>query len=91
MPSSHDFEEDPHNGSDDEAAMLDANEAEEEIIDDGDAAMDSGSEDGQNPEDDEIMQEIQLVNDSSAHFDKHKDSIFSIAQHPVHTNIIATG
>ena len=91
----HPEEEDPHNGSDDEAAMLDANEAEEEIIDDGDAAMDSGSEEGdegaQYNEDDEIMQEIQLQNDSSAHFDKHADSIFAIAQHPVHANIIATG
>jgi ribosome assembly protein SQT1 len=93
MSSSHTHEEeDPHNGSDDEAAMLDANEAEEEIVDDGDAAMDSGSEDEyQGQGDDEIMQEIQHQNDSSAHFDQHKDSIFAIAQHPVHANIVATG
>jgi ribosome assembly protein SQT1 len=87
MSSSH-FEEDPHNGFDDEAAMLDAAEAEEEIIDDGDAAMDSGEdEEG----DDDIMQEIQLQNDSSAHLDLHQDSIFAIAQHPIHSNIVATG
>jgi ribosome assembly protein SQT1 len=93
MSSSHNNleEEDPHDGSDDEAAMLDANEAEEEIIDDGDAAMDSGSEDGYEEGDDDIMQEIQLQNDSSAHFDKHKDSIFTIAQHPIYAHIVATG
>jgi ribosome assembly protein SQT1 len=37
------------------------------------------------------MEEIQLQNDSSAHFDAHKDSIFTIAQHPLNSNIIATG
>jgi WD40 repeat protein len=86
--NTHEFEEDPH-GGEEEAAMLDPNEAGEEIIDDGDAAMDSGdeNEDG----DDEIMQELQLQNDSAAYFDQHKDSIFCIAQHPVHSNIVATG
>ncbi|RFU26397.1 hypothetical protein B7463_g9947, partial [Scytalidium lignicola] len=80
-------EEDPH-GDDDEPAMLDSDEAAEVVEDDEDAAMDSGDEyEG----DDEIMQEIQLQNDSSAHFDLHKDSIFSIAQHPIHPNIVATG
>ncbi|KAL3418925.1 ribosome biogenesis protein Sqt1 [Phlyctema vagabunda] len=72
----------------DEPAMLDPNEAGEEVDDDGDAAMDSGSENGG---DDEIMQEIFLQNDSSAHFDSHKDSIFAIAQHPLYPNIVATG
>lgn len=70
--------------------MLDEAEAGEEIIeDDGDAAMDS---DG--PDDDdqnETLEEIQLQNDSVAHFDGHKDSIFCIARHPVHTSIVATG
>lgn len=90
MSSSHkpnDERDDP--SSDDEAAMLDPNEAAEEIIDDGDAAMDSG--DDYNSGDDEIMQEVQLQNDSSAHFDTHKDSIFTIAQHPLNPNIVATG
>ncbi|TID23730.1 Serine/threonine-protein kinase [Venturia nashicola] len=75
----------PHEDSDaesDEAVMLDPNEAEEEIEDDGDVAMDS---------DDEDMQEILLQNDSSAHFDAHKDSIFCIAQHPTKPAIVATG
>ncbi|TAQ86622.1 hypothetical protein B7494_g5057 [Chlorociboria aeruginascens] len=76
-------DEDPHH---DEADMLDPADAAEEIEDDGDAAMDSGPED-----DEEIMQELQLQNDSSAHFDLHKDSIFTIAQHPLHPNIVATG
>jgi len=50
--------------------------------------MDSGdNEEG----DDQIMQEVQLQNDSSAHFDKHQDSIFCIAQHPLYPNIVATG
>lgn len=71
----------------DEAEMLDPNDAEEEIEDDDDAAMDSGEEDDGN----EIMQEIEIQNDSSAHFDIHKDSIFCIAQHPTNPNIVATG
>jgi len=67
----------------DEAAMLDPAEAEEEIEDDGDVAMDS---------DDEGAEEvIALQNDSSAHFDAHKDSIFCIAQHPTNPAIVATG
>lgn len=84
------FEQDPHEGSE-EAAMLDPNEAAEEFIDDGDAAMDSGDDEEGGAGEDEIMQELMLENDSSAYFDQHKDSIFCIAQHPVHANIIATG
>ncbi|KAI9866250.1 MAG: hypothetical protein M1813_001371 [Trichoglossum hirsutum] len=72
-------EEDGENG-----IMLDIDEAAEEIEGDPDAAMDSGSEG-------EDMQEIQLENDSTAHFDLHKDSIFCIAQHPTHPEIVATG
>lgn len=71
----------------DDAAMLDPNDAEEIIQDDGDAAMDSGDEEGE----DQIIEEIQLQNDSVAHFDHHKDSIFCIAQHPTQPNLIATG
>ncbi|EHL03471.1 putative Uncharacterized WD repeat-containing protein C25H1.08c [Glarea lozoyensis 74030] len=93
MSSSHPHQdEDPHRGVDEndeeEEAMLDPNDAAEEIVDDGDAAMDSGSEDGG---EDEIMQEIHLQNDSAAHFDKFKDSIFTIAQHPKLQNIVAVG
>ncbi|KAL4884284.1 hypothetical protein BJY04DRAFT_206085 [Aspergillus karnatakaensis] len=36
-------------------------------------------------------QEIELQNDSAAHFDAHTDSIFCIAQHPIHNEIVATG
>ncbi|KAF2743312.1 WD40 repeat-like protein [Sporormia fimetaria CBS 119925] len=71
----------------DSEVLLDPAEAGEEILDDGDAPMDSGSEDG----DADMRMEIQLQNDSTAHFDEHKDSIFCIAQHPVHNHIIATG
>jgi ribosome assembly protein SQT1 len=93
MSSSHPHQdEDPHRGvnenDEEEEAMLDPNDAAEEIIDDGDAALDSGSEGGG---EDEIMQEIQLQNDSAAHFDKFKDSIFTIAQHPKLQNIVAVG
>ncbi|KAF2454027.1 quinon protein alcohol dehydrogenase-like superfamily [Lineolata rhizophorae] len=75
---------DPHSGQDvedDDNGMLDAAEAEEEVQDEGDAAMDSGSD----------VEEIQLENDSAAYFDGHKDSIFCIAQHPVHPEIVVTG
>ncbi|KAG9239952.1 WD40-repeat-containing domain protein [Calycina marina] len=78
----------PNNEEDsDEDIMFDPNEAAEEIVNDEDAAMDSGEEDGSN----DIMQEIHIQNDSAAHFDQHKDSIFCIAQHPLYRNIVATG
>jgi ribosome assembly protein SQT1 len=66
--------------------LLDADEAEEEIVDeDPDHPMDD--------DDDEDMgdQEIQLQNDSVAHFDSHTDSIFCIAQHPANPNLVLTG
>jgi ribosome assembly protein SQT1 len=69
----------------DEEAMIGADEAEEEIEDDGDVQMDSGDEEMQ---EDEV---ILLQNDSVAHFDAHTDSVFCIAQHPVHPSIVATG
>ena len=71
-------------------AMLDPGETAEEIPDDQDAHMDSDNEEDQGDPDGPI-EEIQLQNDSVAHFDHHKDSIFCIAQHPVHPEIIATG
>ena len=83
MTSSH-----PPNGDeslDDEPALLDAAEAAEEIPSDPDAPMDS------DPDDDAQELEIQLQNDSKAHFDSHTDSIFTIAQHPLIPSIIATG
>lgn len=72
----------------DNEMMLDADEAAEEIPEDEDAPMDSDGED----EDGTQQQEISLQNDSTAHFDAHAgNSIFCIAQHPTHPNIIATG
>ncbi|MCJ1276685.1 hypothetical protein MMC21_004492 [Puttea exsequens] len=65
--------------------LLGVDEAGEEIPTDADHPMDS------DPEDDTIEAEIQLQNDSSAHLDFHKDSIFCIAQHPVEHSIVATG
>jgi ribosome assembly protein SQT1 len=85
--SNQHLEDDDFEEEEEEAAMLDPDEAAEEIPEDMDAAMDSGDEG-----DEEIMQEeIQLQNDSVAHFDLHKDSIFAIAQHPLYPNIVATG
>lgn len=74
----HDHDPQEAEPEDDGDAMLDPEEAEEVIEDDGDVAMDSD-------------EEIQLQNDSVAHFDKHTNSIFCIAQHPVHSNIVVTG
>ena len=73
-----------------EAAMLDPAEADEEIFSDPDHPMDSDPEDlDLEPQDPD--QEIQLQNDSIAHFDHHTDSIFCIAQHPLKPSIVATG
>ncbi|MCJ1340029.1 hypothetical protein MMC09_005323 [Bachmanniomyces sp. S44760] len=73
-----------------EEAMLDPNEAGEEIPDDQDHPMESDAEDDEDDEGAE-EQEIQLQNDSIAHFDHHTDSIFCIAQHPLDPSVIATG
>lgn len=62
--------------------LLDADEADEEIPEDDEHPME---------EEDDNEEEIQLQNDSAAHFDIHADSIFCIAQHPLHSSIVATG
>ena len=59
-----------------EEDMLPADEAAEEISLDADQPMDS---DPEGTED----QEIQLQNDSIAHFDHHTDSIYCVAAHPL--------
>lgn len=64
--------------------LLDADEVGEEIEEDDDHPM-------EDDEDVEIQEEIAFQNDSIAHFDAHTDSIFCIAQHPSHPNIIVTG
>jgi ribosome assembly protein SQT1 len=81
----------PHQEEDDidyhdEDNTLDAEEADEVIEDDGDVPMDSDDEGDQ-----DMQMEIEIQNDSIAHFDEHKDSIFCIAQHPVHHDVVATG
>ncbi|KAH0563517.1 hypothetical protein GP486_001909, partial [Trichoglossum hirsutum] len=82
--ANEEMEEDEENG-----VLLGIDEAAEEIEGDPDVAMNSGSEG------DDVgagmAQEIQLENDSIAHFDLHTDSIFCIAQHPTHPEIVATG
>ncbi|KAK7515444.1 hypothetical protein IWZ03DRAFT_394732 [Phyllosticta citriasiana] len=67
--------------------MLDPEDADEIVAEDEDAPMDSGDEE----EGDAPIAEIQLHNDSVAHFDGHKDSVFCIAQHPRNASIVATG
>ncbi|KAI9875996.1 MAG: hypothetical protein M1830_007584 [Pleopsidium flavum] len=86
MSSSHRPHEAADDPLEDEDAMLDPAEAAEEIPEDPDHPMESASDEGE-----ESDQEIQLQNDSTAHFDLHKDSIFCISQHPIHPNIVATG
>ncbi|KAK7915272.1 ribosome biogenesis protein S.t1.c1 [Apiospora marii] len=69
----------------DSGSLVDADEVAEEIADEeGDVAMDS--DDGEDE-----PEEIQIVNDSVAYFDAHKDSVFTIAQHPTLPSLIATG
>ncbi|KYK60958.1 uncharacterized protein DCS_02098 [Drechmeria coniospora] len=64
--------------------MLAADEA-DEIIDSkaDDVAMDS--------DDDDAREELILHNDSIAYFDEPQDSLFAIAQHPVHPSLVAVG
>lgn len=78
-------QEQQHDEDDD---MLDPDEAEEVVEQGEDTAMDSGEEEG---DESGATEEIHLQNDSAAHFDHHKDSIFCIAQHPTRPELIATG
>ena len=71
-------------------ALLDIDEAGEEIPDDADHPMDSDGEDS-DADAHEGHGEIQLQNDSKAYFDLHQDSIFCIAQHPRDSTLVATG
>lgn len=73
---SHPTKDEPIDMNDD---LLDADDAAEEIQAD-DAAMDS---------DEDV--ELTLQNDSIAYFDLPQDSLFAIAQHPVHPSLIAVG
>lgn len=81
MSSSHDH---PREDEGEEDVYLDDGDAEEVIQQDEDHVMDSDDEY-------QAVEEIELQNDSAAHFDHHSDSIFCIAQHPVHKSIVITG
>jgi len=86
MDIDNNIDHEPEAGEEEEQVMLNPDEAEEEVPQDEDAPMDSDGEDEGGP-----IEEIQLQNDSVAHFDIHQDSIFCIAQHPIHPQIVATG
>ncbi|KFY25736.1 hypothetical protein V491_01609, partial [Pseudogymnoascus sp. VKM F-3775] len=75
MSATNPYEEDI---SDSEPAMLDEDEALEEIAGEDDTAMDSG-DDAEDGDGDQAMEEYTLHNDSVAHFDTFRDSIFCIA------------
>lgn len=70
-------------GSDED--MLAEDDAAEEIEGDEDHPMDDEDDLG------DAEEEIQLQNDSAAHFDTHTDSIFCIAQHPKNPALVITG
>ncbi|RMJ27975.1 ribosome biogenesis protein Sqt1 [Aspergillus sp. HF37] len=70
---------------------LGADEGEEVVNQDEDHPMDSDPEDTEQAMGVGEQQEITLENDSAAHFDFHKDSLFCIAQHPRHNTIVITG
>ncbi|KAF9887331.1 hypothetical protein FE257_010326 [Aspergillus nanangensis] len=67
-----------------------ADEGEEIFQQDEDHPMESDGE-GDDQEMTFDQEEITLENDSSAHFDFHNDSVFCIAQHPIHESIVITG
>ncbi|KAL9605195.1 MAG: hypothetical protein Q9179_001627, partial [Wetmoreana sp. 5 TL-2023] len=81
---------DAGNAPSDDEVLLDSSEAAEIVPDDPDHPMDSDNE-GSQPDNDTQEEEIQLQNDSIAYFDHHADSIFCIANHPLHPATIATG
>lgn len=68
--------------------FLDPDDAAEEILgdDDQDVPMDSDDDDGG-----ANQEEITLQNDSIAFFDLPQDSLFTIAQHPLHPSLVAVG
>lgn len=80
----------PDETQNEEPAMLAPDEAAEEIADDGDVPMDSDDE-GEGTHYDAEAEEVELINDSQAYFDKHSDSIFSIAAHPTNPTLFLTG
>ncbi|KAG6040397.1 hypothetical protein E4U41_000641, partial [Claviceps citrina] len=86
---------------DDVDSLLPADDAAEEIDtkDDEDMVMDSDGDEGdemqqqeeeeEEEEEEELDEEVMLQNDSIAYFDLPQDSLFAIAQHPLHACLIA--
>ncbi|KAJ5765378.1 hypothetical protein N7520_004937 [Penicillium odoratum] len=72
-----------------EDTYVGADEGEEVFQNDDDHPMESDGEDEDQPM--TYDEQITFQNDSSAHFDSHTDSVFCVAQHPVHNNIVITG
>lgn len=66
---------------DDVDDMLNADDVEEELAEGDDLAMDSDNE----------GEVITLQNDSVAYFDVPRDSLFAVAQHPLHPSLVAVG
>ncbi|KAF3919812.1 Jouberin [Dactylellina cionopaga] len=86
--------------SDEQPTYISNNEALEEIIPEDDQPMDDASDDeAGEPSSSTAYRgegagesiEIDLINDSTLHFDAHTDSIYSIALNPRLPGIIATG
>ncbi|KAJ5199203.1 hypothetical protein N7472_004407 [Penicillium cf. griseofulvum] len=78
---------DPHRENEED--YMQADDAEEIFERDEDHHMSEGDE--YDDENMTIEDEITFQNDSVAHFDSHSDSVFCVAQHPVHNNIVMTG
>ncbi|KAF7549032.1 hypothetical protein G7046_g8468 [Stylonectria norvegica] len=78
-PKPRDDPRDDDDIEDDDNDMLAEEEVAEEVADEDDLAMDSDNE------------ELTLHNDSIAYFDLAQDSLFAIAQHPVHSSLVAVG
>lgn len=86
--SAHEPYDEGAGAQEDDDEMFNPEDMEEEIPEGDDMHM-SDDEEGEGGED--MLEEIMLQNDSVAHFDGHKDSIFCIAQHPTHPQLVATG
>ena len=84
------FPEDQEDMDSEGETMLDADEVAEELTNHGDAVDDDDDMDEEMGED-QVMEEIALQNDSSAHFDAFNDSIFCIASHPRFPQLVALG
>ncbi|KAJ5182631.1 hypothetical protein N7492_000247 [Penicillium capsulatum] len=80
--------QDPRRDGEEDAFVGD-DEAEEVFTRDEDHPMESDGEEEDQPM--SYEEQITFQNDSSAHFDSHSDSVFCIAQHPVHNNVVLTG